>query len=182
LRLLYLWHNPIRHLSQHGGVSYQSYLQFLSTRYGRDPVLIALLLFSQRRDEASAVTAVPLDYQLILSLFRNGWALPRWQFLQSVDGSTIFAFSAIGAIEGFFYFDVVLTGRVYHRSLDLSEGEHSMRWFSMMRRLETAKELSAESLWILFNRQRSARINNPLCLHNQSCLGSGGKRQYHGIS
>ncbi|KAE9372835.1 hypothetical protein N431DRAFT_483523 [Stipitochalara longipes BDJ] len=47
--------------------------------------------------------------------------------------NNLFAFSAIGATEGFVYFDglanVVLTGRVYYRLLDLSEGEHSMRWF-----------------------------------------------------
>jgi hypothetical protein len=47
--------------------------------------------------------------------------------------NNLFAFSAIGATEGFVHFDglanVVLTGRVYHRLLDLSEGEHSMRWF-----------------------------------------------------
>jgi len=47
--------------------------------------------------------------------------------------NNLFAFSAIGATEGFVHFqglaNVVLTGRVYHRILDLSEGEHSMRWF-----------------------------------------------------
>lgn len=47
--------------------------------------------------------------------------------------NNLFAFSAIGATEGFVHFgdfaNVVLTGRAYHRLLDLSEGEHSMRWF-----------------------------------------------------
>ncbi|KAI3551986.1 hypothetical protein CSPX01_00662 [Colletotrichum filicis] len=45
----------------------------------------------------------------------------------------LFAFSAIGASEGFVHFgvpaDVVVSGRVYHRLLDLSAGDHSMRWF-----------------------------------------------------
>jgi hypothetical protein len=47
--------------------------------------------------------------------------------------NNLFAFSAIGATQGFVNFrglaNVVLTGRVYHRLIDLSEGEHSMRWF-----------------------------------------------------
>jgi hypothetical protein len=47
--------------------------------------------------------------------------------------NSLFAFSAIGATEGFVHFrgmaDVVLTGRVYHHLIDISEGEHSMRWF-----------------------------------------------------
>jgi hypothetical protein len=47
--------------------------------------------------------------------------------------NNLFAFSAIGTTEGFVYFDslaiIVLTGRVYRCLLDLSEGEHSMRWF-----------------------------------------------------
>jgi hypothetical protein len=45
----------------------------------------------------------------------------------------LFAFSAIGATEGFVQFrgfaNVVVTGRVYHRLIDLLEGEHSMHWF-----------------------------------------------------
>lgn len=55
--------------------------------------------------------------------------------------NNLFAFSALGATEGFVHFDglanVVLIGRVYHRLLDLSEGEHSMRWFLYD---ETARE------------------------------------------
>ena len=47
--------------------------------------------------------------------------------------NNFFSFSTIGTTEGFVNFDglanVVLTGRVYHRLLDLSDGEHSMRWF-----------------------------------------------------
>ena len=47
--------------------------------------------------------------------------------------NSLFAFSAIGATEGFVYFrgmaDVVLTGRVYHYLIDISEGEYSMCWF-----------------------------------------------------
>ncbi|KAF6514101.1 hypothetical protein HZS61_006357 [Fusarium oxysporum f. sp. conglutinans] len=45
----------------------------------------------------------------------------------------LFAFSALGATEGFVHFgvpsDVVVAGRVYHRLLNLSSGDHSMRWF-----------------------------------------------------
>jgi hypothetical protein len=47
--------------------------------------------------------------------------------------NNLFAFSAIGAIEGFIRFhdkaNVVVTGRVYHRLFNLSEGEYSMRLF-----------------------------------------------------
>jgi hypothetical protein len=55
--------------------------------------------------------------------------------------NNLFAFSSIGATKGFIRFDglfnVVLTSRVYHRLLDLSKGEHSMRWFLYD---ETARE------------------------------------------
>jgi hypothetical protein len=47
--------------------------------------------------------------------------------------NNLFAFSAIGTTQGFVNFhslaNVVLTGRVYHCLIDLSEGEHSMHWF-----------------------------------------------------
>ena len=58
--------------------------------------------------------------------------------------NNLFAFSAIGATEGFVHFgglaNVVLTGRVYHRLLNLAEGEHSLRWFLYD---ETARNRSA---------------------------------------
>jgi hypothetical protein len=47
--------------------------------------------------------------------------------------NNLFAFSAIGTTQGFVNFhglaNVVFTGRVYHRLINLSEGDHSMRWF-----------------------------------------------------
>ncbi|KFA70978.1 hypothetical protein S40288_11752 [Stachybotrys chartarum IBT 40288] len=47
--------------------------------------------------------------------------------------NSLFAFSAIATTREFLRHgslaNVVVTGRVYHRLLDLSSGEHSMRWF-----------------------------------------------------
>ena len=62
--------------------------------------------------------------------------------------NSLFAFSAIGATEGFVRFqgkaNVVVTGRVYHRLFDLSEGEHSMRWFLYDETARTQKAIDRQ--------------------------------------
>lgn len=48
--------------------------------------------------------------------------------------NNLFAFTAIGATQGFFHFSsglssVAITGRTYHRIFDVADGSHSIHWY-----------------------------------------------------
>jgi hypothetical protein len=81
---------------------------------------------------------------------------PNFQYwLVSRRLNNLFTFFTIGTTEGFVHFDglanVILTGRVYYRLLDLSEGEHSMRWFLYDKTARDRQEIKHEILQMLSN-------------------------------
>ncbi|KAG7429200.1 ATP-dependent DNA helicase pif1 [Fusarium oxysporum f. sp. raphani] len=108
---------------------------FQQTWTGRCAFCDALLLSTEKggwccsngKRTAPKLPPYPPDFQRWL----DTTALPLSAFSRRLN--YLFAFSALGVTEGFVHFgvpsDVVVAGRVYHRLLNLSSGDHSMRWF-----------------------------------------------------
>ncbi|KAK2122385.1 hypothetical protein NOF04DRAFT_1138141, partial [Fusarium oxysporum II5] len=94
---------------------------------------------SNGKQTAPKLPPYPPDFQRWL----DTTALPLSAFSRRLN--YLFAFSALGVTEGFVHFgvpsDVVVAGRVYHRLLNLSSGDHSMRWFLYDEAARTDKAL-----------------------------------------
>ncbi|TVY62600.1 ATP-dependent DNA helicase pif1 [Fusarium oxysporum f. sp. cubense] len=120
---------------------------FQQTWTGRCAFCDALLLSTEKggwccsngKQTAPKLPPYPPDFQRWL----DTTALPLSAFSRRLN--YLFAFSALGVTEGFVHFgvpsDVVVAGRVYHRLLNLSSGDHSMRWFLYDEAARTDKAL-----------------------------------------